>query len=45
MPLSSNQLATPSTYTFFSINVARLLKNSSENKSKIDFLNDLTDQY
>ena len=33
-----------STYSFFSLNVARLLKNNSVNKSKINFLNDLSDE-
>ena len=32
------------TYSFFSLNVARLLKNNSVNKSKINFLNDLSDE-
>ena len=33
-----------STYSFFSLNVARLLENNSVNKSKINFLNDLSDE-
>ena len=31
-------------YSFFSLNVARLLQNNSVNKSKINFLNDLSDE-
>ena len=31
-------------YSFFSLNVARILKNNSVNKSKINFLNDLSDE-
>ena len=31
-------------YSFFSLNVARLLKSNSVNKSKINFLNDLSDE-
>ena len=33
-----------STYSLFNLNVARLLKNNSVNKSKINFLNDLSDE-
>ena len=33
-----------STYSLFSLNVARLLKNNSVNKSKINFLSDLSDE-
>ena len=32
------------TYSFFSLNVARLLKNNSVNNSKINLLNDLSDE-
>ena len=31
-------------YSFFSLNVAKLLQNNSVNKSKINFLNDLSDE-
>ena len=31
-------------YSLFSLNVARLLKNNAVNKSKINFLNDLSDE-